>query len=1521
MPPEERAGLDLSSLEVAFDGAEPVRAETLDGFARAFAPCGLRREALRPCYGLAEATLLVTAAGAAEAPAAARPAEGAGEPPRVGCGRPAPATEVRIVEPRARRPCPPGREGEIWIAGPGVARGYWRRAGETERVFGARVSGEDSEGGGPWLRTGDLGFVDAAGELYVTGRIKDLVILRGRNLHPQDLEAAAAAAHPALREGAAAAFSVDAGGEERLVVAVEIERARRADAGAAAAAVRRALVEAHGVAAHEVVIVPPGAVPRTTSGKVRRSAAREEYLAGRLPRVGVDGDGPAAAEPAAGADAARDRAHAAAEPGRISGGGLPAAAERLAALAAEVAGLPLAEIAAPLHLDSLQAVELAHRARRDLGLELAVSRLLAGEAPLSLAAGGPAAAAEPELAPVAMPPGSHHPLSAGQRALWLLERLDPGNAGLELAFAARVSEPGGGAPGRVPHPARLAAAWRELIARHPALRASFPAGGEPVQAIAGGAPLDLEIADAARWSAGELKRRLADAAGAPFDLERGPLVRLRLFTGGPAAPAVMAVAVHHVAADLASLDLLAEELALLLAGRPLPPPPAATYAAFARWQEELLAGPRGAELAAWWRHELAGAPESLGLAVETPVEAAVEPPAGRSSGPASPPRGGDSGAGRRRGGSVAVELAPETAPAVAARARAIGTTPFAVLLAAFQALLSRVAGCREPVVGIPAAGRPRAELDAVVGHFVNLLPVRADLRADPAFADLAAAAGRRLAGALDHQDFPFPRLVEELAPRRIGGRQPLVEAGFAFEQPRRAEGAGRAGGGALVVGAAGGRLELGGLILEPLPLPGRPPQLDLVLYVAEDAAGYSAALRYAAGRFDAATAERLARGWSALLAGALERPAERVSRLPLLTAAERRQLAGAEGPAAPAPPSLPAAFAAWTARAPDAAAVVWRDRRGRPAVLTYGALAARAGRLACELRGRGVGAETAVGVVCARSPERVTAIVAVLAAGGCFVALEPGEPPERLGRLLAGAGARLAIADDEGARRLAGGGVELLRPDAGARPPLPPSGPAHPEAAAYVVFTSGSTGEPKGVVVPHRAIAALAAAASADLGLGPGSRQLHFAPLSFDISVAEVLMPLACGAAVCLAGPGARRSGRRLAEEIEALAATDLILTPSVLGLIEPGAEPPSLATLCVGGEVCPPPLAARWAPGRVLVNAYGPAEATVFATLRRCPAGEPDRMRDLGEPIAGGRLRLLDRGLEPVPPGAAGEIHLGGAGLARGYAGRPAATAERFRPDPWASAPGERLYATGDRARRLPGGGAAFLGRTDRQLKVRGVRIEPAEVEAALGRHPAVVAAAVDGRGERLVAWLAARPGEALPPPGELRRWASERLPPHLVPDLWATVARLPLTPNGKLDRDALECPPPPAAGPRPRSELERAIAALWSEELGIAEIAAGASFFDLGGHSLALARIHPRLCAALGREIPLGDLFSHATVAGLAAHLEPRLTSVRAGELESATTAVTAPAGEPAPAAARRRAALAARRRASLAARRAAE
>jgi amino acid adenylation domain-containing protein len=1372
-----------------------------------------------------------------------------------------------------------------------VAGGYWGKPEESERTFGARLP----DGSGPYLRTGDLGFL-LDGELYVTGRLKDLIIVRGRNLYPQDVERTLEASHPALRAGCGAAFAVEAGGEERLVVVQEVERhGVRAvgDIEAIAEAVRRAVAEEHEVQVHDLVLLRTGTVPKTSSGKIQRHACRAGYLAGELEEIGRSTLGGTA--PEAGGDDAMPVLDREALRSLPAGARQEALLADLRARAARLLRVPAAALdpEQPLTgqgLDSLTAVELQSGVESELGLAVPVSSLLegatlrdlAGNALAGLEGPGGDSAAE-EVSPIpAGPAAGDHPLSPGQKALWFLERLAPEAAAYNIAAAARVS-------GDL-DVAALRHALVRLVERHPSLRTTFPAlQGEPVQRVAPAA-LAAEgfelVEEQAPEDEAELAARLAGEAHRPFDLAAGPLLRVRALRRSEGGHALLVV-VHHLVADFWSLAQIAGDLgrlysaerageaAAVLATVPL------RYTDWVRWQEARLAGPVGERLRAFWLRQLCGHLPALDL------------PADRPRPPVQTYRG--------------AEQTLIAGPALAAGLEALGrrrdrrgATLYMTLAAAFQALLGRYTGQEDVLIGSPAAGRGRPELREVVGYFAGPLVLRGDLSGDPPFEALLDRVRRAALDAFAHAEYPFERIVEALQPERDPSRSPVFQVLFTFQSappfapPALAS---------FALGLPGAALELGDqvgdLTLEPLPVERRAAPFDLSLQAAVIERGgegeLALALQYNTDLFEAATAGRLLGHLTSLLAGIVERPETPLSALPLLPEAERRQILeewNATAAEIPAEALLHRLFEAQARRVPGNPAVSCEGRSW-----TYAELDARAERLAGCLRRLGVGPDVPVGLCAERSPEMVAGLLGVLKAGGAYVPLDPSYPRERLTWMLEDAWRDVAspvLLTQESLRQAAAGmaaaaakEVQILALDepgvldgepvegtdsAGLAAPLP-------ESLAYVIYTSGSTGRPKGVQIPHRAVVNFLLSMAGRPGLGEGDTLLAVTTLSFDIAGLEIYLPLSVGARIELASREVAGDGLRLARLLAECGASVMQATPATWRLLlESGwAGREGLRIFC-GGEGLPRDLADRLLrAGAAVWNLYGPTETTIWSAAG--PVGAGEGAVPVGGPIANTRIHVLDPHLAPVPAGIPGEVYIGGDGLARGYLHRPELTAERFVPDPFGGDwGGRRLYRVGDLGRWRTGGALEILGRVDHQVKVRGFRIELGEIEAALAAHPevreCVAVVREDQPGDRRLAAYVA--GAAGIDPAVLRSSLAERLPDYMVPSHVVILEALPRTPNGKVDRRALPAPVPksPRTGApvAPRTALERTIAAVWAEVLGVERVGVEDNFFDLGGHSLLVARVHGRLRESLGRDdLTMVDLFRHPTVVALARYLAP--------------------------------------------------
>ncbi len=1342
-------------------------------------------------------------------------------------GRPVANTRAYVLD-RHLQPVPVGVVGELYLAGEGLARGY---VGHPE-LTAERYLPNPFEPGARMYRVLDRVRWTAGGELEYFGRTDFQVKVRGFRIEPGEIEAALES-HPGVHR-AVAVVREDAPGERRIVAYV-------VPAGEAVPAVE---LRAHLAGRVPEYMLPSALVtleelPLTGSGKVDRRA---------LP----------APDAAAGV---RGRVRGAAHPG---GGGAGGDLRRGAGCGAGGGGRRLLRAGRALaagHAGGLAGADGARGGAAAAGGLRGADGGRTGRA-RGRAGGGGRGGKAPPLVPV--PRDGPLPLSFAQQRLWFVDRLQPGSAAYNMPYPLRLR---GALDVRA-----LERSLAEVVRRHEALRTVFAtADGEPVQTVREAAPpavpsVDLRgLPDGPR--AEEVRRLAAAEALRPFDLAAGPLLRTTLVRLREEEWALL-FTLHHVVSDGWSMGVLTREVSeaytALSEGRePVLPSLPVQYADFAAWQRAWLSGDVLEAQLAYWRGRLSGAPPVLELPLDRP----------------RPTARGD------RGDVHAFALSAETSRALRSLARREGATLFMTLLAGWQLLLSRYSGQEDVSVGTPIAGRTRLETEPLIGLFVNTLVLRTELAGDPSFRELLGRVRETTLGAYQHQEIPFERLVEELAPERSLAHTPLFQAMFSLRNLERSE------------------LAMGPLRVEPLEGGAPSARFDLSLSMGEGEERLEGSLLYRTDLFDSATIGRMTAHLSTLLDALAADPARSAGDAAMLSAAERAQLLG-EWSAAPAPlPDdlcLHEAFALQAARTPDHPAVVAGGE-----TLTFAGLDARANRLAHLLRARGVGPEHRVGLCAERSVETLVGILGVLKAGGAYVPLDPAHPAERLRFLLADAGVRVLLTRERLLAGLPADAAEVVLLDGEEverHPATAPESGAVPGNAAYVVYTSGSTGTPKGVVVAHRSVLNLRAALDRAVYGGRRARVSMNGPVTFDTSVKQWIQLLG-GSTLYVVPEEVRYDAAALAEYLRATGVEVFDCTPAQLRLLASeglldrlGATP---TDVLVAGEAIDPAL---WATLSALAerrfhNLYGPTECTVDASL--CRVGETGAP-SIGRPVSNARTYVLDAGLRPVPAGVAGELFVGGAGVARGYLGRPGLTAERFVPDPFSGEPGARMYRTGDRARWTAEGMLEYLGRADFQVKLRGYRIEPGEVEAVLreadGVADAVVLLREDAPGEaRLVAYVVPAEGAAVPVAG-LRERVAGRLPAYMAPGAYVVLEALPLTRNGKLDRRALPVPGTDGAAPwlAPRTPTEEVLAGIFAEVLGAERVGAGDGFFELGGHSLLATRVVSRVRGALGVELPLRAVFEAPTVAGLAGRVD---ALAREGSGTQAPPLVPVPRDRPLP------------------------
>jgi non-ribosomal peptide synthetase component F/aryl carrier-like protein len=1078
--------------------------------------------------------------------------------------------------------------------------------------------------------------------------------------------------------------------------------------------------------------------------------------------------------------------------------------------------LPLDRPLVTLGLDSLAAVRLHHLLPAGSGAGVSPVHLLADCTLADLlaraGAGGPPPASREAPPPATDEEGVPAPLSHGQKSLWFLQRLAPGRTAYNVVVAARVLQ------GLDAEALRRAVA--RLIDRHPALRTTFvEQAGEPWQVVGsavGEDPVRVEDWDG---TAERLRERLEAEAGRPFDLESGPLLRVLVWRLH--RESVLQLIVQHIAVDFWSLSILAGDLGALyaaeVAGTPAPAPlPRATYLDFVRWQRRLLASERGERLRAYWEGALTPLPPALAL------------PTDRPRGPVQ------SFAGDAHTFALDAALTERVRALAAGR----GMTAYTVLLAAFQTLLARLSGATSLVIGSPAAGRGDAAFAETVGYFVNPVVLRADLGGDPTFEAFLGRTQAVALAALEHQDYPFLLLAERLEGGREPGRPPVFQVMFTLQKARLPREAALA---AFACGQEGVRISLGGLELESMSCRERTAQTDLSLALAEVAGRLCGQLRYATGLFDGATAQRLARGFRTLLAGALAAPGRRVSELPLLAEEERRQVLrqGRRRTSVWPPPGVPALMAAAARRSPDAVAV--EGLAG--ALLRYGELAGRSGRVAAGLRAAGVGPEILVGVALERSPDLLVALLGVLRAGGACLLLDPLDERAGLERMLELSGCRVLLTRGRLAGRLPEHGameIHLERLEESARDEEDGWREIDPDGLAFVVRTAGGRRQPRLVCLTHRSLAAWLESWAGRLGPEDLRAVTGEGAAGTIDGLFDLLLPVCLGGRAVL-DPALARPSLRSA-------------TPTRWAVELRAGTAAGTRVLRSSGEVLTEGLRTRLlaAGARAVYDSFASALGGVWPS-----ASSAD-------------VYVLDRSGEPVPAGVAGDLWLGGAGLARGYLADPEETARRFRPDPFGGLPGARLAFTGDRARWRSDGRLEILGAA-REVEAGGRRFDPGLVEEVLAAHPRVLRAVAgvqrEGEGARLVAHVLGA-GPAGPPAAELREYLRGRLPETQVPWTFAILDELPRTPAGRIDTRALPriAPLEPLEGAAPRTEIERMLVEIWRELLQIDRVGIHDNFFQLGGNSLLATQAVVRMNQAFQLSLGVETLFRSPTVASLA-------------------------------------------------------
>ncbi|WP_414538947.1 amino acid adenylation domain-containing protein [Stenotrophomonas forensis] len=1440
----ELAGLDLSHWSMALNGAEPVRARTLQRFAETFAPCGFDARALYPGYGLAEGTLFAAGGGhlagartitldAAlfDAEGKVQCTEAATGRCMVASGRAWAGSRIAIVDAQTHRRCEDGEVGEIWLSGPSVCMGYWGRSDSRVATFCARIAGESDR---DYLRTGDLGFM-LDQDLFVAGRMKEVVILRGSNHYPQDLEAAVQSAVPALKPSGGAAFAMEIDGEERLVMVQEVERTRMRglDAEAVFAGMRQALLQEFGVAAHGLVLIRPASLPKTSSGKIQRGRARDLFASGELDVLARWTAAPSSEAVAVPATEGwlRHLIDSVARHARI-----------------DVAGIAPECSIADLGMDSLSLAGVQHDLAA-LGASDVPMRVFFGDGRLSSIAAHlqqnappPAPARGIVTATDTVAAEGGMALSDNQRQLLLLDAVAAPGSAYHVPVCIRADfEPG-----------LVRIALSALIQRHEVLRTRYRTELDGFsQHVEPAGDVDFQV-EVAVGDDDAVVARLCSACRTPMDLSAGRVLRVLMLT--PQRERQMAdllFVFHHIAVDLTSARLLIAEFgqtyAALAAGRlPAALPAAVPYRRFIEARQHRAFSPKGAADARYWAQVLAD---------DTPL---LQLPFDRAR-PALQ---------TFRGSSLDVPL-PGLRDGVRAAAARLGVTAHALLLSVYQLWLSRLSGQSDFLVAVPMSGRDDPGLAGCVGYCVAPAILKVQVVPGQTLVQLAHAQQLALAEAWDHQAGAMAALLARA--ERAGDRSapPVFQSLFAYYTAER-DALSPFGGG------DNDTIRVGGLECQVRHLQATGAQLDLSLLVADNGESLCARVEFNSDLFDAATVARFGDSFATLLAAGCADPERAVQHLPMLSAQEAERVAGAWTTSAvdyAESRFLHELIDAQALDAPEAVALQIGD-----ATMSREALRLASDRVAVQLQAHGVGPEDRVGIFLERSLEMVIALLGTLKAGAAYVPVDPELPAARRQAIVDAAGVAVLLVQNGLQESAAVHGIATLcvalAPDAATMSAPAPVTLAD-DNSAYLIYTSGSTGRPKGVVNTHGAIRNRILWMQQAYGLQCSDRVLQKTPFTFDVSVWEFFWPLIQGATLVVAAPGIHRDAEALGALMREQGVTHLHFVPSMLqAFLEVGAQDvPSLRQVYCSGEELPAPLVRRFAqayPGVALHNLYGPTEAAVDVSYWPCGA-EPDASRiPIGHPIANVQLYVLDRWMQPVPVGVAGELYIGGTGLARGYLGSPGLTAASFVPAPYGE-PGARLYRSGDLARQRSDGAVEYLGRIDNQVKLRGFRIELGEVEAHLLAQPGVREAAAivraDGTEPVLVAFVCGSMLQA----SALRMALTGLLPNYMVPTHICVLSAMPLSANGKIDRRALPAieleREAQVAASTPR---ERALAAAWCSVLGLDSVGINERFFDLGGHSLLAAKLVAQLRSHHGLVLAVRDVFEAPTIAAQALRVQ---------------------------------------------------
>ncbi len=1391
---EEIQGIDLSCWKAAPCGAERVRADTLERFAKRFAPYGFRPETFLPGYGLAETTLIVTASPAGRMPAISHH-EPVGK--LVSSGVPLPGVELTIVDPSSGITCQERQIGEIRVKAPVVSSGYWNRPAETAKAFGADGV----------LHTGDLGYLEG-GELFVTGRIKDLIIIDGMNHAPEDIESIILSEIPNL--AAAAAFPAEVSGREAIIVIAEVDGLPKSERAITCSSIRKAVTNNLAIPIHQTILVRRGLLPRTTSGKIRRSACRDAYEDGSLKFLFSD---------------LSDKEPDESIPDDAI---LRSVLDGVAEVTGREGARPLDDVIS-FGMSSIETTRLSAIVESRLGVNLSLAEFFNGRNFLEIAnliaTTSPQA---PTLPTISRGSGRDaNILTHSQERMWYLHQLDPESAAYHVFGSLLMTGP--------LDVVALEMAISEAIARHEILRSRHGIDqGKPKVWIEDEPSFKIDIRETC--DEGAARSTLTSFARKSFRLDSDSPVRVCLVPTGEDRH-VLAICCHHIVADGWSLRILARDIASSYATRVerkaspvIPETPG--YLDYAVTHRRWIDSGAVDNQIGYWVSRLAGHSGVLPLMTDFP----------RPNKPSA------------SGGAIEIELRPGTCEMVSNLAKKTRSTPFMVHLSVYLILLRRHGAGDDPLVAVPVANRNHAVSGDLVGTMVNTLPFRLKLDPGESFESLLARVREATFEMHANQDAPFERIIDAVKPERSQDHSPLAQVMFDHQEIPIAE------------------TWAENLRCEPYVAHRGSVQFDLSILLTVLHDRQLLGIEYRTDLFRAESASAILDRYLAVLEVVCKEPGIRTGSVTGLTSPDADWLRSvSQGPERPDFPNqtTPGLIARRSAMHPDRIAF---EAAGR--TVDYATLDRYSHNLALVLRDHGIMPGDRVAVLLERDLTLPISLLAVWKAGASYIPLDPSNPPDRLSlilkdqfpvRILASPTLQSILPSDISPILME---MEMLEVDREGADRV-----ISPDDVAYIIYTSGSTGIPKGVTIPHGALANFLLSMAEMPGITEADRTLAVTTISFDISALEIFLPLITGGRFDLVSTADSRDGGKLMEILDRTKATVMQATPATWRiLIEAGWKGGKFLKMLCGGEALDLQLACMLTRmGGQLWNLYGPTETTIWSTLWLVPK-EPEFVR-IGNPIANTGVHILATDGSPLPPGVTGELWISGAGLANGYWKRPDLNGKSFVNDADPSI--SRRYHTGDLARLHPNGTLECLGRSDGQVKIRGFRVELGEIENALIQHPGISQAKVALRGsdhvnEKLVAWIICATATPVPPLSEIRSFLSDILPSYMLPAEIGILDSFPLGSSGKVDVSKLELPASRAPAPRKMAISETKLAAIWEELLDRSPILPTDDWFHIGGHSLLALRLFSRIRSDFNRTLPLSTILDQPTLAGLAAVID---------------------------------------------------